>query len=468
LGNRCLTEVGQAAALAGLPGRGAIPDTDAPTLAALDRADTVGCFHVEAPALRSLLTRLPVTCLADCAAALGLWRPGRATEELREAFIRRALREEPALAVHPQLADLLDESRGLLLYEEDVTRVLARAGGLTQAEACGLRAALEKGAPLAELGRGFVEHAPDRTLAAAVWAQVTRAAPHALGKAQALASARLAFECVYLKVHHPLELGVALLDHYDGHYPLRTIAWELQRKGVRLLAPHVNRSDLGSTVEEGDLRLGLNRVKRLRQGTALAIVDERPFTSLADLAARVRPSVRELEALVLCGACDGLEPLRADAFPVPHRTVLAQLGSRLKLDRFEQWPALARVHLELTFLELSVSGHPLQLLRDEARRAGCVSTTEVRQGREARVRIAGTLAASTPVETKGGATMQFLTFEDEEGLLEAVLFPPVRASQAQKLTTPGPYLAEGIVERDRGDVQLDVEWVAPFYRRRSS
>jgi DNA polymerase-3 subunit alpha/error-prone DNA polymerase len=468
VGNRCLTEVGQAAALAGLPSRGAIPETDTRTLEALDGADTLGCFQVETPPMRSLLVRLPIQSLADCTAALGMVRPGLASGEGKDSFIRRALGEEPPLAVHPAVADLLEESRGLLLYEEDLIRVLARAGGLSITEADGIRSALTKGAPVAELGRGFVEHAPDRALAAAVWPHVARFAAHAFNKAQALSYARLAFESVYMKVHHPLELGAALLDHYGGHYPLRTIAWELQRKGVTLLAPHVNRSELGSSLEEGRLRLGLSRVKRLRQRTALSILDERPFKSLSELMDRVKPGLRELEALILCGACDGLEPLRAEAFPVPHRAVLAQLGSQLKLAKLERWPELARVHLELTFLEMSISGHPLKLLREEATRAGCVSTQQVREGGPERVRIAGTLAASRPVETKGGATMQFLTFEDEDGLLEAVLFPPVRASQAKKLTTPGPYLAEGIVERDRGDVQLDVEWLTPFYQRRSS
>jgi DNA polymerase-3 subunit alpha/error-prone DNA polymerase len=465
LGNRCLTEVGQAAAMAGLPSRGAIDETDAATLDALGRADTVGCFQVETPPMRSILVRLPVKSLADCTAALGMVRPGPASGEAKEAFIRRACGEEAPLAVHPDVADLLEESRGLLLYEEDIVRVLARAGGLSIADADALRSSLVRGAPVEQLGRDFVARAPDRALASAVWPQVARFAAWSFNKAHAVSYARLAFESEFMKVHHPLELGLALLDHYGGHYPLRTIAWELQRKGVVMLAPHVNHSDLGSTLEDGRLRLGLSRVKRLRQRTAQAIVDERPFDTLDALLTRVKPALRELEALVLCGACDGLRPLEREAFPIPHRAALVSLGSRLKLDRLERWPALARVHLELTFLELSVSGHPLQLLRDEARRAGCVSTAEAREGVRERVRIAGTLAASRPVETKGGATMQFLTFEDEAGLLEAVLFPPVRASQAKKLTTPGPYLAEGIVERDRGDVQLDVEWLTPFYQR---
>jgi DNA polymerase III alpha subunit len=465
LGNRCLTEVGQAAAMAGLRARTEIPETDARTLEALDRADTIGCFQVETPPMRSLLVRLPVKSIADCTAALGMVRPGPASGEAKEAFIRRALGEEPALAPHPAIADLLEESRGLFLYEEDIIRVIARAGSLSIAEADAVRSALTRGAPVDELGRTFVEHAADKALAAAVWPYVARFAAYSFNKAHALSYARMAFESVYMKVHHPLELGAALMDHYGGHYPLRTIAWELQRKGVTLLAPHVNASELGSSLEQGSLRIGLSRVKRLRQRTAEAIIRERPFRTFDELLERAKPALREVEALVLCGACDGLAPLKKETFPEPHRAALVQLGSHLKLDKLERWPALARVHLELTYLEISVSGHPLQLLREEAKRAGCVSTQQARQGGGERVRIAGTLAASRPVETKGGATMQFLTFEDEDGLLEAVLFPPVRASQARKLTTPGPYLAEGVVERDRGDVQLDVEWLAPFYQR---
>src|SRR5581483_1417252 len=117
------------------------------------------------PPMRSLLVRLPVKSIADCSAALGMVRPGPASGEAKEAFIRRALDEEPALAAHPAIADLLEESRGLFLYEEDIIRVLARVGGLSVAEADGVRAALTKGAPVDELGRAFIERSPDKALA---------------------------------------------------------------------------------------------------------------------------------------------------------------------------------------------------------------------------------------------------------------------------------------------------------------
>src|SRR5262249_45007266 len=143
-------------------------------------------------------------------------------------------------------------------------------------------------------------------------------AAYAFSKAHALSYARLAFESVYMKVHHPLELGAALLDHYGGHHPLRTIARGLQRKGGRLLAPHVNHSELASSLERGALRLGLGRVKRLKQRTAQAILALRPFVALDALLEQVKPTLRELEALVLSGACDGLPPLKRDGFPERH------------------------------------------------------------------------------------------------------------------------------------------------------
>lgn len=403
LGNRALTQLD-------LASHGdAVPEDDARTLDALARADTIGCFQVETPPVRAQLLKQGIRSLDDVTLALALVRPGPA-------------------------------SSGELAFEEDLIRRIAALKGISLGEADALREQLVAGAKV-DLGDPNLE----------------RLAAYTFSKAHAASYARLAYECVYWMQHRPLHFGAALLDHYGGHYPLRTIAWELQRKGVRLLPPDVNRAEEACTVEGDAVRLGLQRVKRLTARSRKALREGRPFRHLAEVEERV--GLRELEALVLCGACDEL--LGAEPFPFPHRRVLHEAGSVLRMELLDRWPALVRTHVELNHLELSWSGHPMHLLREAAEKEGCLPLAQLR-GASGRVRFAGTLAASRPVETSKGATMQFLTVEDETGLVETVLFPPARAALFPRLTTPGPYLFSGEVKEDG---TVDVRWLLPFFQR---
>jgi DNA polymerase III alpha subunit len=458
LGNRFLSQLGRALGLAGVP---AIPPEDAATLDTLRRGDTIGCFQVETPAMRSLLARLPLKSTDDLLAALAVIRPGPASGAAKDAFVRRARGEEPSVPVDPAVADLLAGTHGLLLYDEDIVRVLARVGAMSLGDAERVRSAVVDGAPVPE---------PIRAAHPVLADAITRFAAYSFNKAHAVSYARLAFEAAWLKTHLPAEFGCALLDDYGGHYPLRTLGWDLLRHGVRLSAPSVQASEAACTLEDGAIRLGLGRIRHLSARVAGDLLVGRPFADVDDLVTRVRPSGRELEALVLSGACDGLPPLSAQEYPIPHLEVLARHGRAVAVGTRGPpppgparvaWQRLARVHLELTWLELSCE-HPLALLREEADRAGCTPIAGIRGDR---ARIAGVLASSARVETRGGAAMQFLTFEDETGLIEAALFPGVRARIAALLVASGPWLAEGRVRRDQGDALLEVTELRPFHER---
>lgn len=201
--------------------------------------------------------------------------------------------------------------------------------------------------PLAGLERDFVaasvQNGVTASEALAVWCTLARFAAYSFNKAHAASYAQLAWQSAYLKTHYPVEFSAAVLNSYGGHYPLRTVAGELARCGVRLLAPHVNFSETACTAEAGAVRVGLSAVKRLTAKSRKLILDRRPFNTLADLLARVVLGHRELEALVLCGACDALAPLAEELYPFAHQ---------------------------------DVTDHPMHVLRDEAARVGCITTAE--------------------------------------------------------------------------------------------
>jgi DNA polymerase III subunit alpha len=501
LGNRALSELEEALSLAGGPLRlDSIPREDPETLALVDRGETVGCFQLESPAMRSLLTRLPVRRQSDLVAALALIRPGAAAGEVKAAFVRRARGTEPAVPTFAIMADRLRETNGLLLYEEDIMVLLNRTGGLTLAEADVMRSAIVgtggDAAHLAALETAFLAKARERRpraplpLLRRAWSTAARFAAYSFNKAHAASYARLAYLSAWTKTHLPPEFACALLNHHQGLYPLRVEAGELVRIGVELRKPHVNFSGYHSAIEErgdrrGAVRVGLDKVKGLSLRTAEKLLDERGrrgrFGSLRDFLERVRPRMGEIASLVLSGACDGLLPLTAADYPFAHFAALERLregcdpaaldtlpipfARGTPEDQVRLYRGLVRVRNELRYLEMHLSGHPMALLRGEARRYRCIQVKEALAApRGEMLRVAVTIAAMRRVPTRQGV-MQFLTVEDETGLLEGALFPPVYRRLGERVTTPGPFLVEGKLRRQEGATHLEVTWIAPFRER---
>lgn len=505
LGSRLLSQLSEAARLAG--GRGDadpldLPLNDAATLARLDRADTIGCFQVETPAVRALLSRLEIRGIEDCVAALALVRPGAAGGAAKQEYVRRVQGEARAQPVHPVLAARLRETLGLLLYDEDLMHVLADVGGFSLAAADELRAAIiaagDDPAALQRLQRHFLavarEAGAEPALARAVWHTARRFAAYSFAKAHAWSYAVMAYAAVYMKRHHPAAWGCALLNGYGGAYPLRTIAADLQRQGVRLLPPAVNEPALATVPIGGrgggasTIRIGLGQIKGLTRKSAQAIMASRRqrgrFRSMDDLLARVRLAERESRALILVGACDDLPPLSPGVYPFVQEALVQGLNGELDPANFERavqsaraaspddaprrrYRMLVRIRNELDYLDMHLSAHPMGVLRAEARRLGCLTTEALRRTpiRAGPVRFAGIVAASRRHPLGQGRAMQFLTLEDEAGLIEAVTPPPACPRLAQRVTTPGPYLVDGTVAEDRGHRYLVVADLWPFHER---
>jgi DNA-directed DNA polymerase III PolC len=501
LGNHFLSEMREA--LDNLPLRVTIPDDDAETWDTIGRADTIGCFQIESPAVRAVLRRLPVRSFRELVAALAVVRPGAAAGASKERYVRRARGEEEFEPLeilgsvdmderYNGLRQRLTQTLGVLLYDEDIIRLLAIVGATDYATADALRSAIvaagEVPEILARLGAAFVQSAgEDKKLAGQAWEVASRFAAYSFAEAHAASYALLAWRAAWLRTHAPLAFGCALINHHRGLYPLRTTAAAVNRWGVKLLTPSVNRSAVAAIIErapEEGVRVGLAAIKGLTQRTARDLLKGRPFRDLEQLIARARPSKVELRALLLSGACDALPPLSAAAYPFVHEVVLKGTEGEAVpqslhdvVGRFSQIPrqgpemgelrvyqALIRVRNEIEYLDMHLSAHPMRLLRAEANRVGCVRSGEVAAHTGRFVRFAGLLAAARRVPTRQGE-LRFLTLEDEDGLLEAVIFPGANARLAGGLTTPGPFLAGGVVRDQEGDVILVLTELRPFHER---
>ena len=463
-----------------------MPDGDPATVATLRDGNTLGCFQVETPAMRSMLKRLPVRGTVDLQAALALMRPGAASGDAKEQFLRRANGETSRQPPHPRLAARLQETHGMLLFDEDLMAAISALTGWTLAMADTARVVLVESGPqrpaLLSLKRRFLVAASHAGVARGdgerVWQLLERFAGTSPSKAHAASCARLAWEAAYLKTHYPLEFACGVLNNYDGHYPLRAIASEIIRCGVSLRPPHVNFSAAVHCMEGDTIRLGLCALKYLSARHREWLLKERPFADLRDLVSRVPLSCAELESLILSGACDDLAPLAREAYPFPQEELLTRWKRApgvAGLDGFvarnargqfaETYRSLARIRNELRFLGMHVTDHPMRVLRQEAEQAGCITTREAIDKAGQTVRLAGVAIASRKQLDRHGRPIQFLTLEDEEGLLDAVGPADALGSLGEPQLSAGPLAVRGRVEGERGVLQLRIAEAEPFLAR---
>ena len=325
LGNRALSTIGECVTLARRRGGAidvdSIPDPDPATAAMLASGDTLNCFQLESPAMRHLLRMLRCRTLEETIAAVALVRPGPAESGMKEAYCRRRRGLERAQFHHPRIEPVLRATHGVMLYEEDVMRVAAALTGLSLAEGDDLRRALgaaRDDAAFRSLERGFVLQAKragvDAATARVVWRDLTRFAAYGFCKAHAAGYGTLGYQSAYLKAHFPAEYAVGILNHHAGMYATWVHVEDLRRRGVVFLAPCVARSQWDSTLDpDGRVRVGLSRIYGLHEHTAQGLLAERgrrAFASLADCVARARPSLTELEVLILGGAFDWTDRAR--------------------------------------------------------------------------------------------------------------------------------------------------------------
>lgn len=497
LGNRTLSEFATVTALSAGTGAPApdwshIPPDDAPTLSLINGGETLGCFQVESPAVRSVLRRLPVSTIRDVTVALALVRPGAASGDAKASYVRRARGVESIDTRRPpQLRAVLRESQGIMLFEEDVIRVIAAAGDLGFDEADRVRAAIvDPGEHRDNAATKQFRKQSEGTIGERdtqlLWQDLEKFAAFSFSRAHAASYARLAYASAFMKVHYPAAFTCALIEHHGGMYPLRAVVAEMMRRGVQLLGPDVNRSGSASALEGGGARVGLSSIKHVGRdtlGRILLVREERAFSSLDDLIIRARPSVRELEALVLCGACDELPPLTYDGYPEVHERVLRAVGRGTASFRgaapqlrgeppihdeedLRVYRSLVRIRNELHFLSMHVHAHPMQILRGAAKALGMRTTRSASKLAGDSIDVAGVVSAARIVPTEDGP-MQYFTLEDEFGTLECVAYPAVYRGVARRIATPGPYIIHGTLRIAMEDPHLEVESIRPFHERTS-
>ncbi|MFH1059560.1 MAG: DNA polymerase III subunit alpha [Pseudomonadota bacterium] len=485
LGNRSLAVIRDAAAELRANGgeldqRAWQPEDDPATQALVARGAAMGCFYIESPATRLLSQKAARGDYEHMVIHSSIIRP--AANPYIQEYLKR-LHGQPWQPIHPLLTPILAESYGIMVYQEHVSQAAVALAGFTHAEADRLRKVMswkDKERALRDyrdkFAAGARERGVDEKCIATVWEMMMSFAGYSFCKPHSASYARVSFQAAYLKAHFPAEFMAAVISNQGGFYSTFAYVSEARRLGLAVRPPCVNQSQARWSGRERELRAGLMAVKGLGRQSMARIIAERErgaFVSLEDFRQRARPEEDEARALIAAGACDGLHPgadrarllwrlagwrqTQASAMRAPGLWPAAPPQAAPPLPSAGEIEDLRRQYAVLGFL---CDRHPMELFREALRGRAVIKARDLAGRQGQRVRLAAWLITGKTVWTKTDQAMQFLTFEDETGLVETTFFPDAYRRFAMSLDWERPYLLEGVVEENFGAATLNVHRAA--------
>jgi error-prone DNA polymerase len=315
----------------------------------------------------------------------------------------------------------------------------------------------------------------------AVWEMIMSFGGYSFCKPHSASYARVSFQAAYLRVKFPAEFMAAVISNQGGFYSTFAYVSEARRMGLAILPPDIHRSDIAWKGGNQSVRVGLFSVKGLSKKRRELIVSERrktTFQSFQDMLQRVRPDDSEARALINCGALDvicdtgnraglmwELARWQKDRSVVPRsRSLFDDTEGYLPPPRLPDTDGLESLRREFMVLGFLCDRHPMALYRKELERLGPVQAVRLNYFIGKRIRFAGWLVTGKRVQTRHGDTMEFLTFEDETGIVETTFFPKAYERFCHMVDRNRPYVLEGKVEVDWGAVTLTVDHVTALGR----
>ncbi|MBW1819614.1 MAG: DNA polymerase III subunit alpha, partial [Deltaproteobacteria bacterium] len=291
------------------------PEDDSETQEAIARGRTMGCFYIESPATRLLQQKAGTGDFEHVVIHSSIIRP--AANEFIQEYLRR-LKGGEWDPIHPLLDEILDETYGIMVYQEDVSKVAVAIAGFSFADADGLRKVMskkDKELALRDYRERFFQGARERGVSesriGAVWDMIMSFGGYSFCKPHSASYARVSFQSAYLKVHFPAEFMAAVISNQGGFYSAFAYVSEARRMGVTVLPPDVNLSGIHWKGRKKAMRVGLMAIKGLSGNTQERIITSRtpdPYTSFDDFYVRVRPDEAETRSLIHAGALDSLAP----------------------------------------------------------------------------------------------------------------------------------------------------------------
>ncbi|HDR15496.1 MAG TPA: DNA polymerase III subunit alpha, partial [Desulfobacteraceae bacterium] len=502
LGNRSLSVIRDALAMVEanygkhIDYAGLNPLFDRKAVEVFYRAETIGVFYFESPATRQVLTKVRSGMSFEKYFAAdhfslnvivtSIVRP--ASSRSIDVWVSR-LHGERWVSPHPLLCPVLDETMGVMVFQEQLSRAAVELAGFEPGEADTLRKVVSKkdrGRKLDDFHDRFFEGARRRGVSdetiKEVWSMMMGFDGYSFCKPHSASYTLVAYKSAFLRARFPVEFMAAVISNGGGYYSTYAYLSEARRMGLKVLLPDVNRSDWMCSGKDRALRMGFMLIKGLSRAAVDAVMRERAengrFGSFDGFLSRIGGFLRlhDVRALIKAGCMDGLAGgmSRADllfqAFKFNHLkngrkgpglfAVDAGLRPSASAERFcGDPPPLSHEQESFGFV---ISVHPLSRHRDRINALGCVCAADMHLWTGRRVTMAGIKITGKTVSTAHGEAMEFVSFEDETGVYEAVFFPEEYRRYCSMLEVARPSILTGIVEESKGAVTLTVHRIRVF------
>jgi len=446
----------------------------------LKTGETNGCFYIESPAMRGLLTKLKCNSYRSLVAASSIIRPGVAQSGMMREYIHRFHHPDDFEYLHPIMEEQLKETYGVMVYQEDVIKVCHHFAGLDLADADVLRRAMSgkyrSSKEFDRIAQRFFDNCRDRgypdELTKEVWRQIASFAGYSFSKAHSASFAVESFQSLYLKVHYPLEFMTAVINNFGGFYRTWVYFNEARRWGASIHLPCVNRSRYKTSITGKEIYIGFIHLQNLETNVAHMLLEEREaggeYRSLEDFLERVPAGLEQVIILIRINALrftgKSKKELLWDAHLVlgnqkkkdPMRELFPVQRREFRFPELEQ-TALENSYDELELLGFSVTIPAFELLQTSFR--GEVMAREMMQHVGKKVRMLGHLVTIKYVRTRHKQWMHFGCFLDVEGeFFDVVNFPDSLLKYPYK--GQGIYLVYGEITQEFGFPGLTVEKMA--------
>ncbi|MGH8875003.1 MAG: DNA polymerase III subunit alpha, partial [Acidimicrobiia bacterium] len=469
-----------------------VPLDDHETFRLLQEGESIGVFQLEGGPMRALMRSLRPDRFEDVIALVALYRPGPMGAGMHVLYADRKNARAPVEALHPAVEEVLRDTFGIMVYQEQVMQVAEIMAGYSMAEADNLRKAMGKKIPAVmaaehhKFVKGCVAKGHPEQLGKDLFALIVHFAGYGFPKAHAAAYGLVAYQTAWLKAHYPAEYLAALLTATKRDKD-RTALYlnECRAMKVEVLTPDVNESDMDFTVRDGKIRFGLSAIRNVGEGVVEKIIAARAqeggFVGFQDFCDRVDPIVlnrRTVESLIKAGAFDGLGHPRKGLVLVFEQVLDAALTRRRneEMGQFSlfggengaaeehrapipavEWGQKVKLGFEKEMLGLYISDHPLLAVGLALRSLTSTAVPGLWETADgATVTVGGLVGSITRRFTRKGEPMLFFQLEDLEGSVEVVAFPRTVAAVGQLIQEDSVVVVTGRLDHRGDDLKVIV------------
>lgn len=447
----------------------------------LEKGNTMGCFYVESPAMRMLLGKLECQDYPTLVAASSIIRPGVARSGMMRAYIERhhAVQEGKTYeTIHPKMYQLMKDTYGVMVYQEDVIKVAHHFAKLTLTEADVLRRGMSgKYRSRKEFQRvrdqffanckaeGYEDRITER-----VWFEIESFSGYSFSKGHSASYAVESYQSLYLKAHYPLEFMVGVINNFGGFYRTEFYFHEARMWGASIEAPCINQSEYFTSIQGTSIYIGFIHLKDLQQKIGEVIHFERaqngPYKSLDNFIRRIPIGLEQIRILIRIGAFRFTGKSKKELLWQAQLYFGKKTAKDYFLSLFEEEPEtyelpfLKQQPQEDAFDEMELLGFPLcdPFLLLETQQSGDTYALQLMQKLGQKVELTGYLVTTKDTSTKDGKRMHFGTFYDQKGkVYDTVHFPPV--ARRFPFKGRGFYRTVGKVVEDFGYPMVEVNWM---------